>query len=94
MNRELHKLMLQLDYQFDLELDEYWTLDETQRDILTNSLIKFFLPYIQSHPWAQDSLRRAVRNMIDESEYYEEYAKADIYNRLYVKLNGLTFFTP
>jgi len=94
MNGELHKLMIQLDYQFDLELDEYWTLNEDQRHTLTLSLIKFFQPYIQSHPWAQDSLRRAVRKMVDESEYEEDYAKADIYNRLLNQLNGLTFFRP
>lgn len=94
MNKELHKLMLELEYKFDLELDEYWLLTNEQRDVLTNSLLKFFQGYMMSAPWAQDNLRYVVRNMVNEAERQDDYEKADIYNRLLVKLNRLTFFVP
>lgn len=91
MNPELHTLLLELDNKFDIELDDYFNLTELQKQELTRAIVLFFIPYIQSHPQALSNVRRAIRIVIDESEYFEEYEKADIFTRCLKKYEGMTF---
>jgi len=91
MNTELFNLMVELEYKFDLELDDYFALTEPQRNELTESLLTFFSPYINSHRLAKHTLLKALNTMVIESEVYEEYEKAEIYNRFANRVRGLTF---
>ena len=91
MKTELYSLMLELEYKFDTELDDYFDLTEHQRNELTESLLTFFTTYIHSHKRAKSILVRALKNMVIESEIYEEYEKAEIFNRFLKRVSDLTF---
>ena len=92
MNPELHTLLLELDNKFDIELDDYFNLTETEKEELTQAIVSYFLPYSQSHPQALANIRRGLRIVIDEAEYFDEYEKADIFNRCLKKYERMTFF--
>jgi hypothetical protein len=92
MNRELHKLFMELDYKFDIEINDYFQLDKTQRNQLTQSLVNYFLPYLRSHEFAPFALRRTLTKIIDEAVYEEDYEKAEIYFRFLKEVKALTFF--
>lgn len=91
MNSELYSLMLELEYKFDTELEDYFGLTEVQRNELTESLLTFFTPYIHSHKRAKFYLMRALENMVLDSELEEEYEKAEIFNRFSKRLLDFTF---
>lgn len=91
MNAELHQLLLDLDNKFDIELEDYYDLDEEQKTELTNAIIQYFIPYSQSHPHALQNIRIGLRIIIREAEYYEEYEKADIFNRCLKVYEKMTF---
>jgi hypothetical protein len=92
MNQELHTLLVELDNKFDIELDDYFSLTEIEKEELTKAIVLYFIPYSQSHSQALSNIRRGLRWVIDEAEYFEEYEKADIFNRCLKKYEGMTFF--
>jgi hypothetical protein len=92
MNKELHRLLLELDNKFDVEIDDYFDLSEDDKDELTEAIFLYFLPYAQSHLHALSNIKRGLRIVIDESEMFEEYEKADIFNRALKKYETMTFF--
>jgi hypothetical protein len=67
------------------------TLTEKEKQELTRAIVLYFIPYSQSHPQALSNIRRGLRIVIDEAEYYDEYEKADIFNRCLKKYEGMTF---
>ncbi len=85
MNRELHKLLLELDYKFEVELDDYFKYDEESKDELALAIVEYFIPYIKSHPYALSNVLWGLKLMIDEAEHYEEYERADLFNRCRIK---------
>lgn len=91
MNVDLHKLLIELEYKFDMELDGYFKLSEIERVALTKSLIKYFLPYLLTHKNSKETLLIALETMVLESEYYEEYEKAEIFSRFSKEISSLTF---
>jgi len=91
MNRELHKLLLELDYKFEVELDDYFKYDEQSKEELSFAVVEYFMPYVKSYPYALSNLIRALKVTIDESEHYEEYERADLFNRCRIKCEQLTF---
>jgi hypothetical protein len=44
-----------------------------------------------SHIYAVGNIIRGLRIMIDEAEYYEDYEKAEIFNRCRLKFEEMTF---
>jgi len=92
MNPELHHLLIELDNKFDIELNDYFNLNEQQKEELTQAIVLYFIPYSQSHPQALANIRRGLRWVIDEAEYFDEYEKADIFNRCLKKYEKMTFF--
>lgn len=92
MNTELHTLLLELDNRFDIELDDYFNLTEDQKAELTQAIVNYFTPYAQSHFQALANIRRGLRIIIDESEYFDEFEKADIFNRCLKRFEKMTFF--
>ena len=91
MNPELHKLLLELDYKFEIELDDYFKYDEKSKEELTYAIFEFFIPYIKSEPKGITNVIRALKIMIDEAEYYEEYERADLFQRVKIKYEDLFF---
>ena len=91
MNKELFNLLMQLEYKFDLELDEYFNLDEPERNELTISLVKYFLPYLLTHHNSKKALIISLETLILESEINEEYEKAEIFNRFLKEVETLIF---
>jgi hypothetical protein len=91
MNEQLHKLLLDLDYKFDVEIDNYFELTESDKDELTYTIVEYFTPYAMSHIYAVGNIIRGLKIMIDEAEYYEDYEKAEIFNRCRLKFEEMTF---
>jgi hypothetical protein len=74
-----------------VELDDYFKYDEESKDELAFTIVEYFMPYIKSHPLALSNVIRALKVMVDESEYYEEYERADLFNRCRIKYEEITF---
>lgn len=91
MNKELFNLLMQLEYKFELELDEYFNLGEPERNELTISLVKYFLPYLLTHHNSKKALIISLQTIILESEINEEYEKAEIFNRFLKEVELLIF---
>jgi hypothetical protein len=91
MNPELHKMLMELEYKFDVELDEYFSLDEESKEELVMAIVDYFIPYAKSHYQAIYNIIRGLKIMIDEAEYFDEYEKADIFNRCRRKFERMTF---
>jgi hypothetical protein len=91
MNPELHRMLMELEYKFDVELDDYFSLDETSKEELVMAIVEYFIPYSQSHPQAIYNIIRGLKIIIDEAEYFDEYEKADIFNRCRRKFERMTF---
>jgi hypothetical protein len=58
---------------------------------LTYAIFDFFIPYIKSEPKGITNVIRALKIMIDEAEYYEEYERADLFQRVKIKYEDLFF---
>ena len=82
---------MQLEYKFDMELDEYFNLGEPERNELTISLVKYFLPFLISHHNSKKTLILSIKTIILESEINEEYEKAEIFNRFLKEVEALIF---
>lgn len=91
MNPQLHKLLVELDYKFDEDLNDYFTLEEVSKEEIVSAIVAFFIPYVQSQKQAIYNLIIALRIMIDEYEFYEEYEKADIFERTRKRFEKMTF---
>jgi hypothetical protein len=91
MNAELHRLLVNLDSKFDIELDEYFNLNDEEKEQFTKAIILYFIPYAQSHPDAIQNIRMGLRIIIQEAEFNEEYEKAEIFNRCLKKYERLVF---
>ena len=91
MNRELYQLLIELDYKFDYDIDDYFRLSEDLRNSLAGTIMDYFMPYIKSHDQALSYMIKGLKYTIDEAEEEEDYEKADIFNRCLNKCYKMTF---
>ena len=91
MNNELYQLLLELDYKFNYEVEDYFTYTEDMKNTLSSAIIEYFMPYLQSHNKALFFMIRGLKVIIEEAEEEEDYEKADIFYRCLNKCEEMTF---
>jgi hypothetical protein len=86
MNDIDYKIQAILDDKYEIELQEYWQLEEEQKDKLIQLIVDMViknnnndLNYLEYHCSVLDDRRM-------EAEFHEEFERADMINRIRVKL--------
>lgn len=81
-----YKIQAILEDKYEIELQEYWELTEEEKDKLIQLIVdmviknnKGDLNYLEYHCSVLDDRRM-------EAEYHQEYERADMINRIRVKL--------
>jgi hypothetical protein len=87
----LHKILLELDNKFDIEVEDYFTLSTNDRAEITKYVLDHWVPEINRNPLFANQLHRAFLIKLDEAERDQEYEKCDIYSRILITLEDLTF---
>lgn len=85
-------MLVELDDKFyDVDLTEYFTFTEQEKDRITEVVLSFFNEYVSSSPRAMNTTKRAFLIKKEEAVMNEEYEVADILSRSLVKLREITF---
>jgi galactose-1-phosphate uridylyltransferase len=86
MNRVDYEIQLLLDSKYDIELEQYWSLTEEEKNSLSELIVKVLVKnnridanYFEYYCAMMDDRRR-------EAEYQNEFERADIILRIREKL--------
>ena len=86
MTKVEHQILALLDNKYDIEIEEYWTLTEEDKDYLGKIIAEKVIRenardknYIEFHA-------NILNERIAESEYEEAFERADIIKRIQQKL--------
>jgi hypothetical protein len=71
-----------LDDRFDIDLNEYWSLTEEQKNYITQVVITQVFKTLHIDPNTLILYLRLLDDRIYYSEYHEEYEYAEIYRRI------------
>lgn len=71
-----------LDDRFDIELNEYWSLTEDEKNYITHVVITQVFKTLQIDPDSLIIYLRLLDDRIRYSVYHEEYEHAEIYSRI------------
>jgi hypothetical protein len=85
MKPELHKLLLELDNK-DFYTDNYFSWTEEQKQTLTEDVVNYFFPLVQSGVLLDDYLLHGFFVSVEEAEEREDYEQAEILNRCLAEL--------
>lgn len=91
MRPELHKLLLELDNK-DFYTENYFSWTEEQKQSLTNDIIQFFYPLVQSGLLLDEYLIQGFYYSVLDAEIAEDYEQAEILNRALEELKKKTGF--
>lgn len=91
MNPRLHAILLELEYKFDIEVEEYFDLTDDQKAELTKLLVDYYIPELDRNPLFIYELKRAFRLKLREGEVKQEFEKCDICKRVLEVLDDWTF---
>ena len=80
MKPQLHKLLLELDNK-DFYTENYFSWTEEQKQNLTEDVVKYFFPLVQSGIILDDYLLYGFFVSVEEAEMREDYEQAEILNR-------------
>jgi len=87
----LHKILLELDNKFDIDIEDYFGLSDNDKAELTKYVLDHYVPEINRNPLFANYLYRAFSIKLQEAEDEQEYEKCDIYTRILITLEDLTF---
>ena len=86
MNRIDYEIQLLLDNKYDIELEQYWSLTEEEKDSLSDLIVKVLIKnnkvdanYFEYYCAMMDDRRM-------EAEHQNEFERADIISRIREKL--------
>ena len=91
MNPRLQALLLELDYKFDIEIHEYFSLTKNERAELTKLLVDYYLPELQRNPLFIRELKKAFKLKLIVAEIDQEYEVCDICRNVLEVLDAWTF---
>lgn len=91
MDAELHRILLELDNKFDVDMSDYFKLRVKDRKELSKMIVKYFIPTIQENPLSIINLRRALEIKIQEGEEMGLYEICDLNKRILKELNSLSW---
>lgn len=73
---------MELEYKYDMHIDEYFSLPEEAKSDLTNIIIQYYLPVLRNSEQALMNLMFAYQIKLEEAEKRDEYEEADICKRV------------
>lgn len=91
MNPQLHKILMELDYKFDIDIDEYFQLAAADRKILARMVVDYFKPSLNDNPLLIVQIRSAFEIKLNEYEELEKFELCDLYKRVLKELDKLRF---
>jgi hypothetical protein len=92
MNKELHRILMELDNKFDIELKEYFSLPEEWKKELTDCVVEYYLPLLKTSDSALENLLFAYETKLEEAIERESFEEADMYKRIMKTLQDINSF--
>lgn len=82
-------LMELLDDRYDLELKDYWTLSDEDKDNLSLTVIRSLFTTLKLHPETFIFYITLIENKVKIAEMNDEYEQAEIFNRIKIELENI-----
>ncbi len=86
MDSRLFKILLELEYKYDIEIKDYFKLTEEDRDYIATVVSNGLIQHGSALPITIHSYLAVINRIIRESEYREEYEKCELFSRIEKKL--------
>ena len=86
MDSRLFKILLELEYKYDIEIKDYFKLTEEDRDYIATVVSNGLIQHWSSLPITIHSYLAVINRIIREAEYKEEYEKCELFFRIEKKL--------
>lgn len=91
MNNQLFRIVTELDYKFDIELKDYFTLTFEERDELGKKIADSLSNNCDNNPMVKQSYIIQIEHLIHQSEQEDEYEKCDIFHHIQSNLISSMF---
>jgi hypothetical protein len=78
-----------LDERFNIELEEYWKLNEKDKNYLTSVIVSSFIKKLYNEPHLIEFYLSMMDDRRLEAEYHNEYERAEIISRIQNKTKEL-----
>lgn len=90
-HKQLEYFLSLVDNRFDIEVEDYFSLSNEERNELAEMIVNYFLPVLEEEPEALKVILIGLDILIGEAEFNEEYEKASLYYDALKKFRELTF---
>jgi hypothetical protein len=70
------------DERFDLSITDYWSLNEEEKNHITDIVINQVFLTLKREPKSLSTYLRLLDDRIQKSIYHDEYEKAEIFKRI------------
>jgi hypothetical protein len=90
-HKQLEYFLSLVDSKFDIDVEDYFTLTNEDRNELAVMIVDYFLPVIEEEPDALKIILIGLDILIGEAEFNEEYEKASLFYDALKKFRELTF---
>jgi hypothetical protein len=90
-HKQLEYFLSLVDNKFDIDVEDYFTLSNEERNELANLILDYFLPVIEEDTNSLKIILIGLDILIGEAEFNEEYEKASLYYDALKKFRELTF---
>jgi hypothetical protein len=71
-----------IDDRYNIDIKDYWTLSNEERDNLTQTVIQSIFATLKRQPETISLYITLVNDRIKISEYHDEYEQSEIFNRI------------
>ena len=71
-----------LDDRYDIDIKDYWTLTDEERDNLTQTVIQSLFATLKRQPETLPIYIRLIDDRLKLSEYHDEFEQSEIFNRI------------
>ena len=75
-------LMELLDDRYNIDIKDYWTLSNEEKDNISTVVIQSFFATLKQQPETIPIYIRLIDDRVKISEYHDEYEQAEIFNRI------------
>lgn len=71
---------------YDIELEEYWSLSDEEKDNLSNIVIQSIFTTLKREPATFPLYVRLIQDRVKIAEYHDQFEEAEIFNRIQKEL--------
>ena len=90
-HKQLEYFLSLVDSKFDIDVEDYFTLSNEDRNELSIMIVDYFLPVIEEDANSLKIILIGLDILIGEAEFNEDYEKASLYYDALKKFRELTF---